>query len=163
MKKTLIWSGIILLTATAVLLSYSLFSSAVENPFLTLGIMGNEFFDKPSPANWIQENKIMIYPDKVVIFVTNATLSRYSNTKSMDPVLDFTSNGIEIKPRSPEDIHVGDIISYEKGSDLIVHRVIEIGTDEQGWFCITKGDNALQNDGKVRFKEIKYVTIAIVY
>ncbi|MEM2933140.1 MAG: hypothetical protein QXK80_00135 [Candidatus Pacearchaeota archaeon] len=162
MKKTLIWLGIILSLMVVIFLSYSLLSSAIENPFSTLGTF-NEFFDKPSPANWIQEDKIIIYPDRIVILIPNATLSRYANTKSMDPVFDFTANGIEIKPQSQQDIHVGDIITYKKGSELIVHRVIQIGIDEQGWFCITKGDNSLQNDGKIRFEQIKYVTVAIIY
>lgn len=166
MKKTFIWFGIILSLIVIILLSYFLISPSVESPFTLLGSINsiNGFlFDKPSPANWVQESQILIYPDRVVILVPNATLSRYANTKSMDRIIDVTANGIEIKPKSYEDIHVGDIISYEKGNNLIVHRVIEIGIDEKGWYCITKGDNALQDDGKVRFEQIKYVTIAIIY
>lgn len=163
MKKILIWLGIILSIMVIVLSLYHLFSSAVENPFTLLSSVNGFLFDKPSPANWVKENQILIYPDRIVILFPNATLSRYAATKSMDPIFDFTANGIEIKPSSPADIHVGDIISYKRENDLIVHRVIEIGTDEQGWFCITKGDNALQDDGKIRFSEINSITIAIIY
>ena len=127
---------------------------------------GNSFFDKPSPGNWIKGNQIFVYEDRIIILVPNATISTYAPTKSMDPTLDAGANGIEIVPQGPEQIHVGDIIAYKpdiNGDDLIVHRVIKIGIDDQGWYCITKGDNTIQDDGKIRFEQIKYVTIAILY
>ncbi len=46
---------------------------------------------------------------------------------------------------------------------LIIHRVVEIGEDEQGTYFITKGDNNFFSDGKVRFGQIKYVTIGVIY
>lgn len=162
MKKTLIWISVVLLLGIIILCSYFLLAENMEVP-LDLSMPMNALFDRPSPANWVQDNQILIYPDRIVILVPNATLSRYANTKSMDPIIDFNANGIEIKPQSPQDIHVGDIISYEKGGNLIVHRVINIGVDENGWYCITKGDNAIQDDGKIRFDSIRSVTIIIIY
>ncbi len=138
--------------------------SDYEIPLLRLNEFGSSFFDKPSPANWISEDQIFVYKDKIVILIPNATISRYVATKSMDPVIDATSNGLEIPVESVEQIHVGDIIAYQtNGNELIVHRVVKIGIDEQGWYCITKGDNSRQEDGKVRFKQIKFITIGILY
>ncbi len=157
---------IIIMILTVILLgivSFLWIDSEVENPFTTFSTFGNSLTEKSSPANWIKENQILIYDDRIVILVANATLSRYSDTNSMDPNIDFNANGIEIKPGSPSQIHVGDIISFEQGGELIVHRVIKIGMDEQGWFCVTKGDNALQDDGKIRFTQINSITIAIIY
>ena len=162
------WLMLAAVVLSVILLSLSAFlfiNRNVENPLTTFGFsaLGSALFDKPSPADWVQEKDILIYNDRVVILVPNATLSSYAFSKSMDPLLDGTANGIEIKPNSPEDIHVGDIIAYEKDGGLIVHRVIETGIDEQGWFCVTKGDNALQSDGKVRFNQIYAITIMIIY
>ncbi len=146
------------------LFSYLLINSSVENPLSTFSTFGNSFFERPSPGNWIRENQIAIYPDRVVIFVPNATMSRYANTNSMLPFFDVTANGIEIQPSSPSDIHVGDIITYEQAGSLIVHRVVKTGADEEGWYCITKGDNSpVQDAFKVRFQDIKYITIMIIY
>ena len=142
--------------------SYLVYSN-IEKPMSQLSNIEASFFDKPSPANWIKENQIQIYRDRIVILIPNATLSRYAATKSMDPSIDSYANGVEITPESPEQLHVGDIIAYQVDDSFIVHRIIEIGSDDKGWYCIPKGDNAVQNDGKIRFEQIKYVTIAIIY
>lgn len=81
----------------------------------------------------------------------------------MKPVIDGDANGIRIAPESPDQISVGDIVTFKQGNALIVHRVIEKGIDEQGVYFITKGDNNDLSDGKLRFEDIKYVTVAIVY
>lgn len=160
------WISWFLLILVFVLLgtsSFLLFSSS--NTEMPLGIKIYSLFDKPSPANWVKESQISVYKDKIVISVPDAKISRYTPTKSMDPTLDSSANGIEIKPESPKQIHVGDIIAYQpkNENELIVHRVIKTGIDSQGWYCITKGDNANKADGKIRFENIRYVTIAIIY
>jgi len=84
----------------------------------------------------------------------------------MDPVLDEKANAIEIIPKSNNNIHVGDIISYKSdyADGTIIHRVIRIGNDEKGWYCIVKGDNNQSPDpGKIRFNQIKRVLVAIIY
>ncbi|UCD03961.1 MAG: hypothetical protein JSW73_05505 [Candidatus Woesearchaeota archaeon] len=129
---------------------------SMESPFgLTL--------EKNSPSDWVPEEKISVKNDVVIIKVENARLSKYADTNSMDPVLDKNSNGIEIKAENPNQIQVGDIITHEKNGNLIVHRVIGIGSDEKGWYCITKGDNNSSNDGKIRFEDVRYITVGIIY
>lgn len=115
------------------------------------------------PFDFVDESQIEIYNDKIVIYVDNASMSRYAPTGSMKPLLDENSNGLRIVPESEEDIHIGDIITFRKGSYLIVHRVVDIGTDRQGTYFITKGDNNNINDGKVRFENIKYITIGVIW
>ena len=127
--------------------------------FPELGVVS----DKSSPSDYIQEQNIQVYPDRIVIFIENASISRYASTKSMDPILDSTANGIEVPVSNKNQIHIGDIIAFEQNGDLIVHRVVEISSDENGWYCITKGDNSSTNDNKIRFEQIKFLTIAILY
>ena len=98
-----------------------------------------------------------------MIYVNNASIGRYASTGSMKPVLDENSHGIRIVPVSESDIHVGDIVTYEKNNELIIHRIIEIGKDENGTYFIPKGDNNPVDDGKIRFSDIKYVTVAMVW
>jgi hypothetical protein len=84
----------------------------------------------------------------------------------MDPVLDASANGIEIIPESEADIHVGDIVSYQSSSveGTVIHRVVELGNDEEGWYAIMKGDNnQFADPGKVRFDQIKRVLVAVIY
>jgi signal peptidase I len=138
------------------------FYYGLENPvFNKLGI--SDFNNKTAPFDFVKENQIEIYENYVLIRVKNASLGKYAPTGSMIPVLDSDSNGIRIVPQSEEDIHVGDIITFSKENSLIVHRVIDKNIDESGTYFITKGDNNQINDGKIRFKDIKYITIGIIW
>ena len=139
-------------------LAFSFFSSGsnFELPFGSTS-------EKASPSNWITEDQIRVKPDEIIIKVKGAMISKYANTNSMDPTLDEDSNGIEIPVTSPNQINPGDIITYERDGNLIVHRVNHTGYDKEGWYCITKGDNNFGSDGKIRFKDIRYITIGILY
>ena len=148
------------------LVTNSLITSIGEAPIFKglNGISGVKELD--SPADHISNDKIHVYDSRILLDIQDAEWSIFSDTNSMDPVLDAESNGIEIKPNSPEDIAIGDIISYKSNivDGIIVHRVVDIGEDEQGWFAIAKGDNNPANDPeKVRFDMIQGVVVAIIY
>ncbi len=135
--------------------------SEIEKP-LFIGGLGLISGSK-APSNWIKENQIHIYENAIVIDIEGASISKYAPTGSMRPVLDKDSNGIRIVPENPGQIEIGDIITFEQNSQLIVHRVVDKGRDEEGVFFITKGDNNNVTDGKVRFKDIRYVTIGVIW
>lgn len=116
-----------------------------------------------APSDWIKQEQIKVEKDRVIINIKDASLSRYAPTGSMLPVLNEHTNGIKIIPHSPEEIKIGDIVTYENKNKLIIHRVIDKGIDEQGTYFILKGDNNSVSDGKIRFKDIRYVTIGILY
>jgi hypothetical protein len=122
--------------------------------------------EKSSPTNYINESQIEIQDNKIIIHINRARIGRFANTSSMMPVINENANSIEIIPSTPEQIYVGDIITFEQASQdsiLIVHRVIETGYDENGWYAITKGDNSQATDGKIRFEQVRYITIGILY
>lgn len=129
----------------------------LENPFSSANT------SIKAPSDWIPEENIHVYKDKIVIDIPESSMSRYADTGSMKPVFDKGANGIRIVPSSEAQIHVGDIITFERDGIFIVHRVIEIGEDNEGKYFITRGDNNSENDGKVRFTDVKYVTVAVVY
>jgi len=116
-----------------------------------------------APSDSIKENQILVYKDKIVIDVKDASLSAYAPTGSMVPLFDEGSNGIRIVPESEDKINVGDIVTFKKDLMLVVHRVIEKSTDENGAYFITKGDSNEIADEKIRFSDIKYKTIGILY
>ncbi len=138
--------------------------SGVEFPLI--GSLSNLTFslnNSEAPTDIIKENQIKIEKDKIIIYVENASLSGYAPTGSMKPVLDSKSNGIRIIPKSEEEINVGDIVSFRKNNILVVHRVYEKGIDNDGVYFITKGDNNRFNDGIIRFEEIEYKTIGVLW
>jgi signal peptidase I len=82
----------------------------------------------------------------------------------MDPLLDVGANGIEIIPKTENDIHVGDVISYKTESGIVIHRVVDIRSDEQGLYYVLKGDNnPVPDKERVRFKDIQGILVAVVY
>ena len=104
-------------------------------------------------------------PDGVFIRLNNPQWAILADTNSMDPVFDAGSHLIQAFPTSAADIQVGDIVSYESPLNfVIVHRVIEIGNDDNGWYAIMKGDNNPRADPwKIRFDWVRRVTVMVVY
>lgn len=90
-------------------------------------------------------------------------LFRVADTGSMHPCITGNSTAINIIPENESEINIGDIVSFDDGKDLVVHRVIKIGKDKKGIYFITKGDNVLWHTEKIRFKDIKYKKIAVIY
>jgi len=116
-----------------------------------------------APHDFIPEESIVAYPNQVVLKIENYSINKYAPTGSMIPVLDKGANGISIKPNSEDDLHIGDIITFRENNELIVHRIIEKGIDENGIYFITKGDNNNVSDGKIRFSQIEGVLVALIY
>ncbi len=140
------------------------FVSGIEIPFASFldnfNLSGNA---TKAPQDYIQDDQIEIYEDKIVINIKEASIGKYAQTGSMIPTLNEYTNGIKIVPKSEDDINVGDIVTFKENNISIIHRVINKGTDEKGTFFITKGDNNLINDGKIRFNDIEYKTIGVIW
>jgi len=153
--RKLLLIGFVLLLAIP---SYSA-SHEVLSPF-------NKLIEKLSPSDWIKEDQILVYDNKVIIDIENAEWASFTDTNSMDPVIDENAHAIEIAPKSYRDIQEGDIVSYslEGIEGTIIHRIVETGFDSDGWYAITKGDNLDKKDPfKIRFENIKRVVVAIIY
>ena len=121
-----------------------------------------------SPADRLKMGNVHVTNDRVVIdgipgrqFET----AIFTSTHSMDPVLDETSQAIQIIPLTAAEIKVGDVISYNAGQyGVIIHRVIATGRDNDGWYAIVKGDNNSGPDPlKVRFSMIRRVLVGVLY
>ena len=133
--------------------------SGLEVPFGT----GLVSLSEISPSDWVAEDDIIVLRDRIILKIGNATLSNYAATGSMKPLFDIGANGIRVVPDSEEDINIGDIVSFRFSGRLVVHRVVKKGVDENGVYFVTRGDNGLIDDGKIRFNEIEYVTIGIIW
>ncbi|MEK6886201.1 MAG: signal peptidase I [Nanoarchaeota archaeon] len=144
--------------------------SVVSNPVqsvtdtFTAAVNGRSV-EKNSPGDHINEKQIKVYNDKIELDIQNAIWSRFTDTNSMDPFLDSGSNGIEVIPNDISEIKVGDIVSYaSKDGGIVIHRVIEINSDENGTYFIIKGDNnPIPDNEKVRFNQIKGILVGIIY
>ena len=149
------WTIKVIIVLLLILLSVTVISANKQ----LLG--GNELH---SPSDWVKEDQIKVFNDKVILNIEDAIWARFTNTNSMDPFIDETSNAIEIKPDNAEQINVGDVISYKTAYGTLIHRVIEKNQDEAGIYYLVKGDNnTLRDPFKVRFEDVKGVVVAVVY
>ena len=161
MMKLFIYSVNILLVVVIITLFYIAFESKAEIPAIIIG--GKE---QLSPDDHIKEDDIHVFVDRVVIDIDNPYWASFTDTNSMDPIIDEHANSIQIIPRNLKDVHVGDIISYksEYANGVIIHRVIFKGQDENGVYYYLKGDNNIMRDpGRVRFSQLRRITVGIIY
>ncbi len=148
-----------LFLATILIAVSLLFAIPFTNPFVIKE--NNQVISEN--AERVNLSQIGIEPNRITINISNPSISKYANTSSMNHMITENTKGINIVPKSPDEIKAGDIITYEQDNILIVHRVIETGTDDNGWYSIAKGDSAEQPDGKIRFSQIKSILIGILY
>lgn len=140
---------------------FSYFISLEASKEMPLSVVSAE---RMSPFDHVKESQIHVYKDNIVIDIEDAFWARFADTNSMDPIIDSSSNSIEIKPLDEKQIHVGDMISYKFGDDLIIHRVVYIGEDADGWYALTKGDNLTEIDPlKIRFDMVKGIVVGVIY
>lgn len=155
-KETLIF--LLGFLACALLLYFFVYFE--ENLPFSKGIVSAE---ESKLSDFVSENDILVYDNYIILKISGATISSYAPTGSMSPLLNSKANGIRIIPENPELINLGTIVSFEQDDKLIVHRVVEKGEDDEGTYYIVKGDNNSTTDGKIRFEDIKYVTIGVLW
>jgi len=142
----------------------SFFIGMVLGMIIYDGIKPQQNYENLAPHDWIKYEQIYTNSKGVFIKIQNPIIAEFKDTKSMLPTFSSKSYGIEIIPKSGDDIHVGDIASYKYGNETIIHRVIEIGQDEDGWYAIFKGDNNKNPDPyKVRSDQIQRVLVGVLF
>lgn len=137
------------------------FGSDLEIPFGTGLVVFEESLS--APRDHVSEEDILVLEDEVILKIEGASLSSYVETGSMVPFLDEGANGIRVVPRSESEIDVGDIVSFRAGEVLVVHRVAERGVDSEGIYFVVRGDSNFMEDGKIRFEDILYKTVGVIY
>ena len=126
------------------------------------GLIGGA--EQASPSDWIQEHNISVQQDRVVLEIENPLWASFTDTNSMDPLLDESAHAIEIMPKEASAIHAGDVIAYKTGYGVVIHRVVNVSEDNRGIYYQVKGDNnRFQDPFKVRFEEVRGVVVAVIY
>lgn len=107
---------------------------------------------------------VLVSEQATVIRVADLIPGIIGPTNSMYPLLSANTTVLEKKPESEEELYIGDIIIYEYKDTRIIHRIIDIGFDKQGWYATTKGDNNPKPDpDPVRFEQVRGVLVGIIY
>ncbi len=164
-KKSLVFAAIFAAAAVLALLGGKL----NDNVMVITGFaVGNAEEERHAlmPADRITEDTLRTSDEGVLIKIANATIGRIEGTNSMRPLIGSESSAVMVRPHNAEDIKEGDIAAYESddAAGLVLHRIVRTGSDEGGWFAITKGDNSRKEDPeRVRFEQVRYVVVGILY
>ncbi len=118
-----------------------------------------------APGNHLGPDRIQVFEDRVILDVPDVVWASFKDTGSMKPFFDHGAHALQYRPRVSSDISVGDIVTFENDQGIIVvHRVVHKGSDAQGIYFITQGDNNRVSDpGRLRFDDIRTVLFAIIY
>jgi len=119
-----------------------------------------------NPFKRISKEDVKVYNDRVIIYINNAFPASFTESKSMYPFINEDVYALEEKPANSTELKVGDVIGFKSQTfnTSIIHRIIEIGNDENGWYVITKGDNnPAQDPDKVRFEDVEGVLVGLIY
>lgn len=133
-------------------------------PDLPPSLYPDETLEIPSPRNVVMLGDISLN-----IQGADVQLAEVADTNSMDPLFDIGHNAIlapftEHFPYRKEDLSIGDIVVYQVGTRMIVHRITEITTDEYGRLYTIQGDNTAHRDPYlIRNQQLKYLMIGVIY
>ena len=167
LKKLLLLCAVVFLIGWFTNTIYSTTAVIQTAKPLYYGMLGlTEDTEKVSPSDWIKNDQIHVYDDRVVVDLKGASWAEFTDTNSMDPVIDKGANSIEVAPESEDAVEVGDIISYNSKitDSIIIHRVTAIGNDSEGVYFTVKGDNnPMPDTERVRFEQIVGVVVGVFY
>ena len=134
----------------------------IQRPSLT-GFFSYSTADRASPAKRIKINDVRVFEDRIVIYLNDSMVSKFMDTKSMDPLLDSNSIGIETVPKEGS-LQIGDVIAYETPTGTLIHRIIHIEYKDNEILYYTQGDNSPTPDPEpVTFDQIKAVLVGVLY
>jgi len=124
--------------------------------------------DIPSPRDIVPNENIAYNKAKKTITIKGIRgdiwLTTVSDTNSMDPVMDYGHTCILTSDFNHEDLVIGSVVVYWNGERDIIHRITDIGDDDEGRFYILKGDNNSQPDNYiVRDWHIHWLLLGVIY
>lgn len=126
--------------------------------------MGNLSYEKPTqrdkPSNYSKYTLTELR--KSIRLQNNEVIANVRNTNSMEPWIDENTLVVLCPVNlDKERILSGKIVVYEKGEQLIIHRVCRIS--DSGKSAWIEGDNNQIADGWVPLSKIKYGVKSIHY
>ena len=122
--------------------------------------------EKISPRDIIKRDQISYSNGTITIsgIEGDVIIPDIADTNSMDGLFDYGHNLLLLDTFDKSALEIGDIIVYSSTQGLIVHRIVEIGTDTNGCWYKCKGDNNSSKDPYlIRNFNILYLCIGIIY
>lgn len=133
-------------------------------------IRGGLSGEVPSPRAKIEPQEINYDEHTEVLSISNVKsplwVTSVQDSNSMEPLVDIGHIVILSQdPKYLDALNLGDIIIWEKSEvESIIHSIIEISQDGDGWYCRTQGlNNNYPDEKKIRKDKIKWVALLVVW
>ena len=143
----------------------SLVLRSLTSPFKS----GNSAGNSPSPRVAIAWSDIAYDPYKYTLTISNiepdVTIQTVQNTNSMESLIDVGHTVVRSSnAKYMDNLNLGDVVVWELNGETKIHAIVDIDTDEQGWYCYTQGLNCNQRDKpKIRRENIKDIALLVVW
>lgn len=114
-----------------------------------------------TPKDRVDEKDIQLRHDKVIIKLSEASLSTLEDANSDSSLFSPGTQGLVMNISSASELKEGDIVSYYSSSKgrMVFGRISKIGTDKQGWYAQLYSEGRL----KIRFNQLNKVVVAVLY
>lgn len=124
--------------------------------------------ERISPNDWVKIAQIQYDAGAKTLSITGlepeVRVFGIADTGSMDGLMDYGHNVILTNNFDKDKLAVGDIVAFQVWAKLVLHRIVEMGEDDQGKWYHTRGDNCVTNDPyRLRNKDIKWLCKGIIY
>ena len=138
----------------------------LKNSFFTQYRSGGTTGNMPSPRVPIKWTDIIWDGAQLhITLLPNVQKNTVQNTNSMEALLD--ANHIVILSNNQvykDTLKLGSIVVWVSTPSNIIHSIVEIGTDEQGWYCYTQGVNINSRDKvMIRKVNIEWVALMVIW
>ena len=133
-------------------------------------------YELPSPRATLNEDSVFAEGSvlHVVGLLPHIAVTRVVDTNSMDSAIDIGHQIIVSNNQAyKDDLQVGEVIIFhlnliENGQLVekdILHAIDEIGEDEEGWYCFTKGWNpaSVRDPWRLRKHDITWVCRGVIW
>ena len=125
----------------------------------------------PSPPNILDMEDISYDPQTGTLAIKGIPKPFWlqtnpHNTDSMDGFFDVGHAPILVaRDTLPDDyLCVGSVVSWDNGNLSRFHQIVEIGEDDDGWYCRTAGINLGTSDPpKLRKEHVKWICLGILF
>ena len=123
-------------------------------------LFGNkETIERPSPKIRIRPEQVKIENGTLTVTgLVDCFIAAIAPSNSMESLIDDGMFVLLDRSVPASEIIAGDILWFKSPTFEAIHRVIEIGADEQGWWAKSKGDNnAYADPGVIRKSDVQGV------
>jgi len=130
--------------------------------FVSGDVKGN----MPSPrVDIAREDIICASKDVTVRSLKGVAISTVQGTNSMEPLIDIGHTIIlSNNSKYVDALDLGSIIIWNYNGERVIHSIIEIDSDSDGWYCKTQGLNITRPDSyRIRKRHIEQVLLGVIF